>query len=171
MSDFSYCNLSTSFQQSAGSGDDPLASPLMACLDLDQFYVQVARRKDASLHGVPVGISQNHELACVSYEAQACGLYNRCMVSEARAKCPNIRIVPCDMEAIRQASAQFFAFLRQRTGLMVERGSIDETFLELTPLLTSERPSSASSSNATFDAACGRWDSQCDAVDASLRGG
>ena len=67
MSEWSYCNFASSFRQPSHRAPGP-GPPVIVCLDLDQFYVQVHRRRDPTLVGVPVGVAQNHELACVSYE-------------------------------------------------------------------------------------------------------
>jgi len=40
---------------------------VIMCLDLDEFFVQVERKRDSSLPG-PIAILQHQDIICVSYE-------------------------------------------------------------------------------------------------------
>lgn len=52
----------------AGADVAPLR-PVVLHIDLDAFFVQVERRRDPSLIGIPVVVIQDSHVTCASYEA------------------------------------------------------------------------------------------------------
>ena len=64
-------------------------------LDVDCFFAQVEEVR-LGLHGEPLGVQQNMEVAAVNYEARAFGLFNRISVTEAKRLCPGLVLVRGD---------------------------------------------------------------------------
>jgi hypothetical protein len=63
-------------------------------MDMDAYYVSVARRLDPRLIGVPVGVQQKYLVVTCSHEARAKGVGKLMGLVEARKLCPEMRIVP-----------------------------------------------------------------------------
>jgi DNA polymerase iota len=105
---------------------------VVALLDLDAFYVQVALLERPHLRGRPVGVTQKHIVVTCSYEARARGVGKLMPVSEARQLCPELELV-CgeDLSPFRRASARVWATLLG-FGCAVQRVGLDEFFCELT---------------------------------------
>lgn len=97
--------------------------------DLDAFYASVEQRDDPRLRGRPVIVGGGVVLAA-SYEAKTRGVRTAMNGRQARALCPDARVVPPRMAAYSEASAAVFAVFRDTTPL-VEGISIDEAFLEV----------------------------------------
>jgi len=108
-------------------GDTGRATILHA--DLDAFYASVEQRDDPRLRGRPVIVGGGVVLAA-SYEAKTRGVRTAMNGRQARALCPDARVVPPRMAAYSEASAAVFAVFRDTTTL-VEGISIDEAFLEV----------------------------------------
>lgn len=118
-------------------------------IDMDCFYVSVARRDNPGLNGLPVVIcpSKNimgtSEISSCSYEARQYGIKARMYVNEARKLCPNIVALPCQFEKYEKASEALYAELfkwcgasrRDTEGVqsdVMEAVSCDEAFLDIT---------------------------------------
>jgi DNA polymerase-4 len=97
--------------------------------DLDAFYASVEQRDDPRLRGRPVIVGGGVVLAC-SYEAKACGVRTAMAGRQARALCPDARVVRPRMSAYTEASKAVFAVFDDTTPL-VEGISIDEAFLDV----------------------------------------
>ncbi len=114
---------------------DPFATRF-AHLDMDAFYVEVERRDDPTLVGVPVvvgGLGGRGVVASASYEARRRGVHSAMPISEARRRLPAGRYLAPDMEKYSAASRRLFAILDEFTPF-VEPLSIDEAFLDLAGL-------------------------------------
>jgi DNA polymerase-4 len=100
--------------------------------DLDSFYASVEQRDNPRLRGRPVIVGGGVVLAA-SYEAKAFGVRTAMGGRQARALCPQARVVRPRMEAYSEASKAVFAVFRDTTPL-VEGLSIDEAFLDVAGL-------------------------------------
>eukprot|EP00741_Cyanophora_paradoxa_P007355 tig00001126_g7115.t1 len=116
----------------------------VALIDLDCFFVQVARAEDPSLVGVPCAVDQFWELISVSYEARALGVKKHMIPDEALRQCPSLRIVDVHLERGKvcyrrymEISERVVAALRSAAGpgVQLEKASIDECYLDFTAAL------------------------------------
>jgi DNA polymerase iota len=123
----------------------------IAHLDCDNFYVAVARRRDPSLSGKPVGIQQKYILATCSYEARAFGVGKLMLVTDALKLCPGLVLVDgSDLTPFREATAQIEALLEKHApaGTVIERLVLEEFFLDLTAHCMQASTSVSSSTGA-----------------------
>jgi DNA polymerase-4 len=110
------------------------AVPRTAHLDADAFFVAVEQAIDPSLRGkkVAVGGRTRGIISSASYEARACGVYTPMPSSRALAVCPDLILVPHRSGAYGKVSHQLFDLCETLTPV-VERRSIDEGYMDLTP--------------------------------------
>jgi len=108
--------------------------PRIAHLDADAFFVAVEQAIDPSLRGkkVAVGGLTRGIISSASYEARACGVYTPMPSSRARVVCPDLILVPHRSGVYGKVSRKLFDLCETLTPV-VERRSIDEGYLDLTP--------------------------------------
>lgn len=108
--------------------------PRIAHLDADAFFVAVEQAIDPSLRGkkVAVGGLTRGIISSASYEARACGVYTPMPSSRARVVCPDLILVPHRSGVYGKVSRKLFDICETLTPV-VERRSIDEGYLDLTP--------------------------------------
>ncbi|CAA6671883.1 unnamed protein product [Spirodela intermedia] len=121
---------------------EPLASRVIAHVDMDCFYVQVEQRKRPELKGVPTAVVQYNSwkggaLIAVSYEARKFGVQRSMRGDEAKKVCPDIQLVQvpvargkADLNLYRDAGSEVVSLLATKG--RCERASIDEVYLDLT---------------------------------------
>jgi DNA polymerase IV len=109
-------------------------------LDFDAFFAQVEQRDNPKLRGKPVSVGGNGGIKGIvmtcSYEARALGVRTGMSVFEARQICPELISLPCygpKYEAILLNIMEAFRKLVPED--CIEQYSIDECFLELTPVV------------------------------------
>ncbi|MGH8944819.1 MAG: DNA polymerase IV [Acidimicrobiia bacterium] len=105
-------------------------------VDMDSFFVEVERRDDPSLRGVPVavgGAGPRGVIASASYEARRHGVESAQPTVTALRLCPNLIVVPPSHDRYSEVSTEVFAIFRSYTPL-VEGLSLDEAFLDVTGL-------------------------------------
>jgi DNA polymerase IV len=105
----------------------------IAHLDIDAFYASVAVRDDPRLRGKPVAVAGSSRRAVVltaSYEARPYGVRSAMPLYKARMACPDLVVVPPDMQKYRAVSREIFTILSQH-GNPVEGLSLDEAFLAI----------------------------------------
>src|SRR5487761_430814 len=113
-------------------------------VDLDAFFVSCELLRRAELAGRPVVVAGSHEshpgqrrdpgrgvVAAASYEARAHGVHSALPLARALGLCPELVVLPVDIAAYAEISQRVFAIFAQYTPL-VEPGSLDEAFLDLT---------------------------------------
>jgi DNA polymerase-4 len=105
---------------------------MLACLDLDAFFVAVERVKNPCLKGRPVLVGGDPAkgrgvVACASYEARRYGIHSAMPAARARRLCPQAVFLPPDFEAYRDASRRVKALV-ERAAPEVEQASVDEFF-------------------------------------------
>jgi DNA polymerase IV (DinB-like DNA polymerase) len=118
---------------------DP-AGRIILHLDMDSFYASVEVRHRPELAGKPVVIGadpkQGHGRGVVStcsYEARAFGIRSAMPISHAFVLCPHATYLPPDFARYSQASTEVMRILRSY-GFRLQQVSIDEAFLDLTPV-------------------------------------
>lgn len=109
-------------------------------LDFDAFFAQVEQRDNPKLRGKPVSVGGNGGIKGIvmtcSYEARALGVKTGMSVFEAKQICPELISLPCygpKYEAILLNITE--AFIKLVPEDCIEQYSIDECFLELTPVV------------------------------------
>jgi DNA polymerase IV len=100
--------------------------------DVDAFFASVAIRDDPSLRGLPVVVGSWVVMAA-SYEARAFGVRSGMSTVAARRLCPRLVVANSSWEAYSAASRAVFAIF-DRTGAVVEPGSLEEAFLDVSGL-------------------------------------
>jgi DNA polymerase-4 len=105
-------------------------------VDLDPFFVSVERRLDPSLAGRPVIVGGDSAasgvVAAASPEARARGVHPGQALALARRACPDACWRPGDFDAYARVSQEVTAILLAASR-RVERPSVDEAYLDLTP--------------------------------------
>jgi DNA polymerase-4 len=103
--------------------------------DCDCFYASVEMRDDPRLRGHPVAVGGTAEqrgvIAACNYEARAFGIHSAMPTAQAVKLCPNLILLPPQMEKYRAASRLIMAIYREYTEL-VEPLSLDEAYLDVT---------------------------------------
>ncbi|PWU88130.1 putative DNA polymerase eta [Trypanosoma cruzi] len=125
-------------------------------LDMDCFYAQVeAVRLGIDCRTEPYILSQWGNLIAVNYPARKCGIARFDTVEKAREKCPHVKVShvatyavgdteykyhenarkgthKVSLEPYREASRKIFNILRSFEDVEVEKGSVDEAYLDVT---------------------------------------
>ncbi|MFY9665301.1 MAG: DNA polymerase IV [Candidatus Cybelea sp.] len=105
----------------------------VAHFDVDAFYASVAVRDDPRLRGKPVAVAGRSRRAVVltaSYEARPYGVRSAMPLYKARIACPDLVVVPPEMQKYRAISREIFAIMGKR-GNPVEGLSLDEAFVAI----------------------------------------
>jgi DNA polymerase-4 len=109
-------------------------------LDFDAFYAQVEQRDNPKLRGKPVAVGSSPGgkgiVMTASYEARALGVETGSSMYEAKKICPSLIDLPCygtKYESILQnIQSELKQFVPEE---FIEQYSIDECFLDLTPVV------------------------------------
>lgn len=103
-------------------------------LDLDTFFVSVARLDNSKLLGKPVivgGLSDRGVVASCSYETRQFGVHAAMPMKIARRLCPEAEIVNGDFDRYSKLSRDVTEIIREQVPLY-EKASIDEFYTDLT---------------------------------------
>ena len=106
---------------------------MIAHFDVDAFYASVEVRDRPDLRGKPVAVAGSSRRAVVltaSYEARPYGVRSALPLYRALQACPQLVVVPPNMQRYRQASREIFAVFEEN-GAAVEGLSMDEAFVDL----------------------------------------
>jgi len=129
----------------------------VAHFDIDAFYASVAVRDDPSLQGKPVAIAGRHRRAVVltaSYEARPYGVRSAIPLYRALELCPQLVVVPPDMQRYKAISREVFVIFGAR-GHSVEGLSLDEAFVDLEEMTFEEACACAAAIRAEVNAHTG----------------
>jgi DNA polymerase-4 len=103
--------------------------------DCDCFYASVEMRDDPSLRGRPLAVGgrpdQRGVIATCNYEARRFGIHSAMATGQAMKLCPELLVIPPNMEKYRIASRQIMEIYQDYTEL-VEPLSLDEAYLDVT---------------------------------------
>jgi DNA polymerase-4 len=110
-----------------------LSRKIIHC-DCDCFYASVEMRDDPSLRGRPLAVGgrpdQRGVVATCNYEARRFGIHSAMATAQAMKLCPDLLLIPPNMEKYRLASRQIMDIYRDYTEL-VEPLSLDEAYLDV----------------------------------------
>ena len=103
-------------------------------LDADAFFVSCELALRPELRGTKcaVGGSERGIISSASYEARACGVYTPMPTVRALKVCPDLILLPHTSGLYGKVSRRMFDLCETLTPL-VQRNSIDEGYLDLTP--------------------------------------
>ena len=105
---------------------------MIACIDLDCFYVSCEIAKDSSLFGKPVlvvvGERDRGVVLSASYEARKYGIKSGIPLFKAKELCPFALFLKADFKYYEEVSKKIRNLIFSYTPL-VEQGSIDEFYL------------------------------------------
>lgn len=118
--------------------------PIILHVDMDSFYASVEVQRNPELRGKPVVVGadpnggRGRGVACTcSYEARAFGIRSAMPVSQAYTLCPHAVFLPPDFKYYGQISGSIMDLFRS-FGFRFQQVSIDEAYLDCTPLGTFE---------------------------------
>ena len=104
-------------------------------LDMDAFFANVERVLNPSLKGKPIIVGGNPEgrgvVSSASYEAREYGVHSAMPMSRAMKLCPKAVLVTPHHHRYGEFSERIYRILKVYAPV-VERGSIDEFYLDLT---------------------------------------
>lgn len=106
-------------------------------IDLNAFFTSSEELRHPEYEGKPLAVgstSGRGVIATANYKAREYGVHSAMPTSQARALCDELIVIPGDHDYYRKLSSQFFAYLRQYSG-MLEPLSIDECFLDVTDII------------------------------------
>lgn len=111
-------------------------------VDLNAFFASCEMAEDKNLKNVPLGIGGRTDrgvLTTANYVARKFGVTSGMSVVEARRLCPKLVILPVNFPVYHKYSDIFFELLGEYTDL-IEKGSIDEGYLEMTDHCNDRHP-------------------------------
>jgi len=108
--------------------------PAIVHLDADAFFVACEQALEPSLRGkkCAVGGRERGIISSASYEARAGGVYTPMPTARALKVCPDLILIPHTPGLYGRVSERMFDLCETLTP-MVQRNSIDEGYLDLTP--------------------------------------
>ena len=115
-------------------------------LDMDAFYASVEQRDNPALAGKPVIVgappNQRGVVCAASYEARKFGVRSAMPSSTAQRLCPRGIFVRPRMDQYREESRLIMQLVAQ-PGAVLEQMSIDEAYLDVSPLFSDSDPDKA----------------------------
>lgn len=105
-------------------------------IDLNAFFASCEMAEDETLRDKPIGIggsSNRGVLTTANYVARQYGVQSAMSVVEAKRICPQLIVLPVNFDLYHDYSDKFFALLSEYV-TDIERGSIDEGYLDVTDL-------------------------------------
>jgi DNA polymerase-4 len=106
---------------------------VIAHVDMDAFYVSIETLRHPELRGKPVVVAYDGPRGVVttaSYEARKYGVHSALPMVTARRRCPQLSVLPVDMQLYRRGSAKVMETLRAFSD-EVEVVGLDEAYVDL----------------------------------------
>jgi len=103
-------------------------------IDMDAFFASVEQKANPKLKGLPVAVCGKGKRGVIvtsSYEAREMGIETGMTPNMAKRLCPEVILVPADIEKYIYTSAKLISIFEEFTPV-VEPYSIDEAFLDVT---------------------------------------
>ncbi len=104
-------------------------------IDMDCFYAAIEERDHPEYRGKPLAVggaaNQRGVLCTCNYPARQWGLHSAMPTSRALSLCPELILLPVDMNKYRQVSQSIRSILEEFTSL-IEPLSLDEAYLDVT---------------------------------------
>lgn len=111
-------------------------------IDLNAFFASCEEAEDKSLKNLPLGIggrSDRGVLTTANYVARKYGVHSAMSVVEAKRLCPNLVILPVNFDLYNKYSQIFFELLSEYSDV-IEKGSIDEGYVDMTDFVGDRHP-------------------------------
>jgi len=105
-------------------------------IDLNAFFASCEMAEDETLRDKPIGIggsSNRGVLTTANYVARKFGVSSAMSVYEAKRICPQLLVLPVNFDLYNEYSEKFFSLLGEYVS-DIEKGSIDEGYLDVTEL-------------------------------------
>ncbi len=105
-------------------------------IDLNAFFASCEMAEDETLRDKPLaigGTSSRGVLSTANYVARKFGVHSAMSVVEAKRLCPKLIILPSNFDLYHEYSSKFFGLLGEYV-TEIEKGSIDEGFIDVTDL-------------------------------------
>jgi DNA polymerase IV len=106
---------------------------VIAHVDMDAFYVSVEMLRHPELRSKPVVVAYDGPRGVVttaSYEARKFGVHSALPMVTARRRCPDLIVLPVDMQLYRRGSNKVMETLREFSQV-VEVVGMDEAYVDL----------------------------------------
>ncbi len=106
---------------------------MIAHVDMDAFYVSIEMLRHPELRGKPVVVAYDGPRGVVttaSYEARKYGVHSALPMATARRCCPQLTVLPVDMQLYKRGSVKVMETLREFSD-QVEVVGLDEAYVDL----------------------------------------
>jgi DNA polymerase IV len=106
---------------------------VIAHVDMDAFYVSIEMLRHPELRGKPVVVAHDGPRGVVttaSYAARPFGVHSALPMVIARRRCPQLIVLPVDMELYRRGSVKVMETLREFSEV-IEVVGLDEAYVDL----------------------------------------
>ncbi len=106
---------------------------MIAHVDMDAFYVSIELLRHPELRGKPIVVAYDGPRGVVttaSYEARKYGVHSALPMVTARRRCPDLTVLPVDMQLYRRGSVKVMETLREFSD-RVEVVGLDEAYVDL----------------------------------------
>lgn len=106
---------------------------MIAHVDMDAFYVSIEMLRHPELRGKPVVVAYDGPRGVVttaSYEARKFGVHSALPMVTARRRCPDLIVLPVDMQLYRRGSNKVMETLLEFSD-QVEVVGLDEAYIDL----------------------------------------
>ena len=106
---------------------------MIAHVDMDAFYVSIEMLRHPELRGRPVVVAHDGPRGVVttaSYAARKYGVHSALPLVTARRRCPDLTVLPVDMQLYRRGSNKVMETLRAFSD-QVEVVGLDEAYVDL----------------------------------------
>lgn len=117
-------------------------SKIIMHIDLNAFFANAELLRHPELIGKPIavgGSSRRGVISTCSYEARSYGVRSAMPLYLAKRLCPSLIVLPGDYKYYQELSNKFFSYLKNNVSPIIEIGSIDECFVDMTSIMKDEK--------------------------------